>query len=84
MFLRFLRIRCYISGSIIDFWKINTLMPLTLPLTAMFILVFSLHKVTCEFKIKVIYDLTPWDGGPRHLPTNRKPSTTGIGFSAEF
>ncbi len=46
----------------------------------MSILVFSLHKVTCDLKIKVIYDLTPWDGGPRHLPTNRKPSPPAPGY----
>ncbi len=46
----------------------------------MFILVFSLHKATCGLKIKGIYDLTPWVEGPRHFPTNRKPSAAGTSF----
>jgi hypothetical protein len=46
----------------------------------MFILVFYLHKATCGLKIKVIHDLTSWDEGPHHLPTNRKPSAIGTGF----
>jgi hypothetical protein len=53
---------------------------LILSLMAMFIFVFSLHNATCGLKIKVIYDLMPWDEGPLHLPTDRKPSTVGKGF----